>query len=83
MAAGLLTAIDMPELIVETLEEHEALALALASCSGAAGDPHGQVGGQPADHAAIRRRPLLPVMISAAYATMMEIAREGEALRPT
>jgi predicted O-linked N-acetylglucosamine transferase (SPINDLY family) len=80
VAAGLLTAFECPELITETLEDYEALALALAR--------------DPARLAALRakladKRLTAPLFdaprfcrhLEQAYETMMEIARAGEAPR--
>ena len=81
VAASLLTAIGLPELIASSLDEYEALALALAH--------------DPARLAALKaklaaNRTTAPLFdagrfcrhIERAYETMMEIARAGEAPRP-
>jgi protein O-GlcNAc transferase len=80
VAAGLLTALECPELIAETMEEYEALALALAQ--------------DPARLRALKdtlagKRLTAPLFdagafcrhLEQAYVTMMEIARAGEAPR--
>jgi protein O-GlcNAc transferase len=80
VAAGLLHALECPELITATLDDYESLALALAR--------------DPARLAALRRKleekrltaPLFDAPrfcrnLEQAYATMMEIARAGEAPR--
>ncbi len=81
VAASLLTAIGMPELIAPSLDEYEALALALAR------DP-ARLAALKAKLAANRTTaPLFDAErfcrhIERAYETMMTIARAGEAPRP-
>ena len=81
MAASLVTAIGVPDLITSSLDEYEALALALAR--------------DPARLAALKaklaaNRATAPLFdgerfrrhIERAYETMLEIARNGEPPRP-
>ena len=81
MAASLLTAIGAPELIAATLEDYEALALALAR------DPARLVALKAKLAANRHTAPLFDAdrfrrHIERSYEMMMEIARAGEAPRP-
>jgi predicted O-linked N-acetylglucosamine transferase (SPINDLY family) len=76
VAASLLATIGLPELVTETLEDYEALALDLARDPQRRRGPARQAGRKMALFAAIRYRPLLH-RIELAYLQMVNVRARG------
>ena len=78
VAASLLEAIGLPELVTHSVEDYEALALALARDPARLAEINAQAGANRAVQPAFRYRQVSP-SIEAAYQRMMEISRAGHA----
>ena len=80
VAAGLLTALECPELIAETMEEYEALALALAQDPARLAALKAKLAGERLT-APLFDAPRFCRHLEQAYVTIMEMARAGQAPR--